>query len=180
MNLKIDKEDLVNRFMKYVAIDTQSDAKSESSPSTEKQKDLSRILHQELQDLGIEAEIDAFGQVYATSCLPIRIKKCRPLPFLRMSIRRRIAAARMSSRSAIATSMASRSSCRMIQHKYLNIENSPFLKDHIGKDIITASGTTLLGADDKAGVASVDVGHHLFETKSRKSARRYTRYIHDR
>lgn len=154
MNLKIDKEDLVNRFMKYVAIDTQSDAKSESSPSTEKQKDLSRILHQELQDLGIEAEIDAFGQVYAT--LPSNTNKKVPTIALFAHVD--------------TAPDCSGTNVKPIRHcnidgkpiilpddptQILNIENSPFLKDHIGKDIITASGTTLLGADDKAGVASL-------------------------
>jgi tripeptide aminopeptidase len=152
--MNIDKEDLVSRFMKYVAIDTQSDPKSEYSPSTEKQKDLSRILHQELQDLGIDAEIDEFGQVYAF--LPSNTGKNVPtIAFF----------------AHVDTAPdCSGTNVKPIRHRnydgkpiilpddpaqILNVENSPFLKDHIGKDIITASGLTLLGADDKADVAAL-------------------------
>lgn len=152
--MNIDKEDLVSRFMKYVAIDTQSDPKSESSPSTEKQKDLSRTLHQELQDLGIDAEIDEFGQVYAS--LPSNTGKNVPtIAFF----------------AHVDTAPdASGTNVKPIRHRnydgkpiilpddpsqILDFENSPYLKNHIGRDIITASGMTLLGADDKAGVAAL-------------------------
>ena len=58
---------VLERFLKYVTIDTQSDPNSDTSPTTEKQKDLGRVLVQELQNMGItDAELDKFGYVYAT------------------------------------------------------------------------------------------------------------------
>ena len=65
--IQINKEALVERFMRYVQIDTQSDPESNSFPTTEKQKDLSKILAAELQTMGLaNVELDEFGYVYAT------------------------------------------------------------------------------------------------------------------
>ena len=65
--ISINKEDIANRFMRYVQVDTQSDPKSGTHPSTEKQKDLSKILVEELKEMGIrDAEMDVYGYVYAT------------------------------------------------------------------------------------------------------------------
>src|SRR5690606_11453548 len=67
MSVEINKSNLTERFMRYVQIDTQSDPKSGLHPSTEKQKDISRILVKELQQIGIlDAQMDAYGYVYAT------------------------------------------------------------------------------------------------------------------
>ena len=65
--ISINKEDIANRFMRYVQIDTQSNPKSSTHPSTEKQKNLSKILVEELKEIGIaDAEMDVYGYVYAT------------------------------------------------------------------------------------------------------------------
>jgi tripeptide aminopeptidase len=65
--IRIDKETLAGRFMRYVQVDTQSDPNSDAYPTTEKQKDLSRMLAAELQQMGLkDAETDAYGYVYAT------------------------------------------------------------------------------------------------------------------
>ena len=65
--IQINKEALIERFMRYVQIDTQSDPESNSFPTTEKQKDLSKILAAELQTMGLlNVELDEFGYVYAT------------------------------------------------------------------------------------------------------------------
>src|SRR5689334_4487641 len=64
--IQIDENSLAERFMRYVMVDTQSDPQSNAQPTTEKQKDLSRILLQELKQLEIPAELDAHGYVYAT------------------------------------------------------------------------------------------------------------------
>jgi tripeptide aminopeptidase len=143
------------RFLKYVKIDTQSDPNSSSQPSTEKQKDLSRILVKELKELGItDAELDAWGYVYAT--IPSNTSKDVPV---------------ICFCAHVDTSPdSSGAHVKPIVHRnydgkdiVLPDDNSvvittsehPYLKKKIGEDIITASGTTLLGADDKAGVAVI-------------------------
>lgn len=79
MDFHINRASLAERFMRYVQIDTQSDPESETFPTTEKQKDLSRLLAQELKDMGVSrVETDAFGYVYAT--LPATSSKTAVIP----------------------------------------------------------------------------------------------------
>ncbi|GGD73769.1 peptidase T [Emticicia aquatilis] len=143
------------RFLKYVQIDTQSDPNSPSNPSTEKQKDLSRLLVQELLDLGItDAHLDEWGYVYAT--IPSNTEKHVPtICFC----------------SHVDTSPdCSGAGVKPLIHfnwdgtdivlpddstQVIKVAEHPDLKEQIGNDIITASGTTLLGADNKAGVAEI-------------------------
>ncbi len=154
---------VTDRFLRYVQVDTQSDPHSKTSPSTEKQKDLSRILVQELQEMGItDAELDAYGYVYAT--LPATSTKPN-IPVICFC-------------SHVDTSPdCSGAGVRPLIHR--NYDGSDVIlpddptqvirqKDHpdlaaqIGNDLITASGTTLLGADNKAGVAEImDAVHYL-------------------
>jgi tripeptide aminopeptidase len=146
---------IAGRFMRYVRIDTQSDPRSTSCPSTEKQKDLSRLLVQELQDLGVvDAELDEWGYVYAT----IPSNSPRPVPAICFC-------------AHVDTSPdCSGSGVKPILHRawdgtpivlpddpsqVITVEAHPYLAERIGDDIVTASGTTLLGADDKAGVAVI-------------------------
>ena len=141
------------RFMRYVRIDTQSDPASPSQPSTTKQKDLSRVLVEELRMIGIpDAELDEHGYVYAT--IPATSQK--PVPVLCFC-------------SHVDTAPdCSGAGVKPILHKnydgrdlilpddpkvIISMKTHPYLRERIGDDIITASGTTLLGADDKAGVA---------------------------
>ncbi len=143
------------RFMRYVQIDTQSDPTSASQPSTEKQKDLSKVLVTELQAMGItDAELDEHGYVYAT--IPSTTDKEVPV---------------LCYCSHVDTAPdCSGAGVKPILHKAYNgsditlpddtsviisTKDHPYLKERIGDDIITASGTTLLGADDKAGVAII-------------------------
>lgn len=143
------------RFLKYVQIDTQSDPNSRSNPSTEKQKDLSRLLVQELLDLGIsDAHLDEWGYVYAT--IPSNTDKNVPtICFC----------------SHVDTSPdCSGAGVKPIVHfnwdgidiilpddstQIIKVSEHPDLKAQVGNDIITASGTTLLGADNKAGIAEI-------------------------
>ncbi|MDR6195275.1 peptidase T [Siphonobacter sp. SORGH_AS_0500] len=154
---------VTDRFLRYVQVNTQSDPHSKTSPSTEKQKDLSRILVQELLEMGItDAELDAFGYVYAT--LPATSGKTN-IPVICFC-------------SHVDTSPdCSGAGVKPLVHK--NYDGSDVIlpddptqvirqKDHpdlaaqIGNDLITASGTTLLGADNKAGVAEImDAVHYL-------------------
>lgn len=153
---------VVDRFLKYVQIDTQSDPNSTSFPSTNKQKDLARVLVEELKMMGLHnAEMDEYGYVYAE--LPSNTNKQVPIIFF---------CAHMDT-----SPDCSGKNVKPIIHKnyqgqnivlpedptqVLTTENHPELKNQIGNDIITASGTTLLGADNKAGVAEImDAIHFL-------------------
>jgi tripeptide aminopeptidase len=154
---------VADRLMRYVQIDTQSDPASTSQPSTEKQKDLSRMLVQELLALGIsDAELDDHGYVYAT--IPATPGK-ENVPVICLC-------------AHVDTSPdASGRGVVPIIHKAWNgsdivlpddptvvisTRDHPYLKERIGDDIITASGLTLLGADDKAGVAIImDLAQYL-------------------
>ena len=143
------------KFLRYVQIDTQSDPNSTANPSTEKQKDLSRLLVEELLAMGItDAHLDEWGYVYAT----IPATTTKPVPVICFC-------------SHVDTSPdCSGAGVKPIIHEYwdgasivlpddstqvIKVEEQPDLKHQIGNDIITASGTTLLGADNKAGVAEI-------------------------
>jgi tripeptide aminopeptidase len=154
--INIDKEDLINRFIRYVKIDTQSDPESEAHPTTEKQKELSRLLHQELIEMGIEdTQTDEFGYVYAM--LPSNSSK------------QNIPAICFCSHVDTAPDCSGTHVKPILHENYdgkdivlpddntqvLKISDAPYLKEHIGHEIITASGLTLLGADDKSGVAII-------------------------
>lgn len=143
------------RFLRYVKVDTQSDPNSTSQPSTEKQKDLSRMLVNELHELGIaDAHLDDHGYVYAT--IPSNTSKKVPVVCFCAHVD--------------TSSDSSGANVKPIIHKnydgsdivlpddtsqVITTNEHPYLLKKIGEDIITASGTTLLGADDKAGVAVI-------------------------
>ena len=146
---------VAEKFLRYVQVDTQSDPNSTAQPSTEKQKDLSRILVAELKQMGVrDAELDEWGYVYAT--IPSNSKKVVPVICFCAHVD--------------TSSDSSGANVKPIVHKQfdgsdmilpddpsvvITIGEHPYLKKKIGEDIITASGTTLLGADDKAGVAVI-------------------------
>ena len=146
---------VVERFIKYTAVDTQSDPSSATCPSSEKQKDLARILVSELLVIGLEdAHVDENGYVYAT--IPSNTEKNVPV---------------ICFCSHMDTSPdCSGANVKALIHKnyqgqniilpddktqVLKMRDHPDLKDQIGNDIITASGKTLLGADNKAGLAEI-------------------------
>ncbi|GAB3416782.1 peptidase T [Niabella aquatica] len=153
---------VADRFLKYVTIDTQSDPHSSSFPSTEKQKNLSRQLVEELHQIGIgDAHLDEYGYVYAT--IPATTTKQVPV---------------ICFCSHVDTSPdCSGAGVKPIVHKnfdgkditlpddpaqVISVRQHPYLKKRIGDDIITASGATLLGADDKAGIAVImDLARYL-------------------
>ncbi|HEY0273359.1 MAG TPA: peptidase T [Chitinophaga sp.] len=155
---------VAERFLRYVQIDTQSDPLSETFPSTEKQKDLGRLLVAELQAMGIsDAHLDEWGYVYAT--LPANTDKTVPVICF---------CAHMDT-----SSDCSGAGVKPIVHYHyagqdivlpddptqvIRTADHPYLLQKTGEDIITASGLTLLGADDKAGVAAImDAVHFLLE-----------------
>ena len=146
---------IVERFVRYVQIDTQSDPESTIFPSTEKQKDLAKLLAKELQAMGLaDAHMDEWGYVYAT--IPANTNKKVPV-------------------ICLCSHMDTAPDCSGFNVKpivHLNYQGQdlvlpddptqiittkehPYLLEKIGDDIVTASGLTLLGADDKAGVAII-------------------------
>lgn len=143
------------RLLRYVQIDTQSDPSSKSFPSTEKQKNLSSILAEELKELGLEdAHMDAHGYVYAT--LPGNNDKPTPV----VCFCSHVDTAPDCSGTHVKPIVHEKYDGKSIvlpddDTQILTIEKYPYLKEKIGDDIITASGTTLLGGDDKSGVAII-------------------------
>jgi len=143
------------RLMRYVQTDTQSDPKSTSFPSTEKQKDLSAILVNELQELGItDAHMDEYGYVYAS--LPSNTDKQVPV----ICFCAHVDTAPDCSGAGVKPLLHRNYDGNDIilpddTTQVISTSDHPYLKHKIGEDIITASGTTLLGADDKAGVAVI-------------------------
>jgi tripeptide aminopeptidase len=153
---------VTERFLRYVVIDTQSDPSSPTCPSTEKQKDLGRLLVRELQEMGLsDAHLDQHGYVYAT--IPANTGKAMPV-------------------ICFCSHMDTSPDCTgkdvnpQIVKNYpggdivlpadpaqvIRTADNPALKDQIGNDIITTDGTTLLGADNKAGLAEImDAAHFL-------------------
>ena len=143
-------------------MDTQSDPESKTYPSTEKQKDLSKILVAELREMGIEdAEMDEFGYVYAT--VPSNTDKNVPV----ICFCSHVDTAPDCSGTNVKPIIHRNYDGGIIQlpddsSQVINPVKFPYLLKHNGKDIITASGKTLLGADDKAGVSIImDLCHYL-------------------
>jgi tripeptide aminopeptidase len=146
---------VTDRFLRYVVIDTQSDASSPSQPSTEKQKNLGRLLAAELLAIGLaDAHLDEHGYVYAT--IPSNVDK--PVPVICFC-----------SHMDTAPDFTGTNVKPQIVRNYaggdirlpgdpqqvIRVDANPALADQIGNDIITTDGTTLLGADDKAGLAEI-------------------------
>ncbi|HNI12190.1 MAG TPA: peptidase T [bacterium] len=145
----------VDRFLKYVKYDTQSDEESTSFPSTEKQKNLSRDLAAELKAMGLaDAHMDEYGYVMAT--LPGNTSKnVDPIAFI----------AHVDTSPAVTGAGVNPVINKNYQggdirlkndsNQIIEVKNNPDLEKMIGFDIITTDGTTLLGADNKAGVAEI-------------------------
>jgi tripeptide aminopeptidase len=146
---------VTERFLRYVTIDTQSDPESPTCPSTEKQKDLGSLLAAELKDMGLaDAHLDAHGYVYAT--IPANTDKKVPVICF-------------CSHMDTSPDCTGRNVKPQIVRNYqggdiilpgdpsqiIRAAEHPALKDQIGHDIVTTDGTTLLGADNKAGVAEI-------------------------
>ncbi len=143
------------RFLKYVKIDTQSDPLSTTFPSTEKQKDLSIILAEELRQIGIkDAHTDEWGYVYAT--IPANVEKKVPV----ICFCAHVDTAPDCSGTHVKPLVHKNYRGEDIilpddKNQVLRMSEYPYLHTQLGNDIITASGTTLLGSDDKAGVAEI-------------------------
>jgi len=157
------------RFLRYVQIDTQSDPLSKSNPSTEKQKDLSKILAEELKQLGVaDAHMDEWGYVYAT--IPSNTEKKVPV----ICFCAHVDTAPDCSGTGVKPIVHSNYQGHDIvlpddTTQVLKPSDYPYLQTQFGNDIITASGKTLLGSDDKAGVAEImDLANFLMKNKDVK------------
>jgi tripeptide aminopeptidase len=144
--------EVVDRFLKYVKIDTQSQNDVEDRyPSTEKQKNLGKVLVDELKELGLKAELDKYGYVYSE--LPSNSDKKVPAIGLiaHMDTSPDAPGAKVKPKIEVYQGGDHKISKKVVIKKVDN----PELKDFAGKTIITADGSTLLGADDKAGIAEI-------------------------
>lgn len=155
---------VTERFLKYVKIDTQSDPDSPTCPSTAKQKDLARVLVQELLEMGItDAHMDENGYVYAT--IPSTTTKKVPV----ICFCSHMDTSPDSSGTNVNPQLHTQYDGRDIvlpndPTQVIRVSEHPSLEKQIGNDIITTDGTTLLGADNKAGVAEImDAAQHLIK-----------------
>ena len=143
---------VLDRFLKYVAFDTKSDEESETCPSTDKQKVLGAELVKEMLEMGIaDAHMDADGYIYGT------IPGDPSLPTIGL-IAHMDTAPDCSGANVKAKVVAFDGSdvcLNETEQIYLKQEEYPELAKHIGKHLVVTDGTTLLGADDKAGVAEI-------------------------
>lgn len=148
------KYTVTERFIRYVQIDTQSDPLSKTFPSTEKQKDLGRLLVQELQAIGItDAELDEHGYVYAT--IPANTSKDVPVICFCSHMDTSSDCSGSNVKPLIHRNYDGSDIALPEDNTVIRAAAHPYLQQKKGDDIITASGATLLGADDKAGVAEI-------------------------
>ena len=150
---------VVDKFLKYVTIDTQSDEDSTTSPSTEKQKDLARLLVGELKEMGAsDVRMDEeYGYVYAT--IPSTLKEGgKEVPVIGFIAHIDTSPA-VSGKDVKPRIVENYDGKDIVLNQELNIilpvEENPELLEYEGKKLIVTDGTTLLGADDKAGVAEI-------------------------
>ncbi|WP_150283354.1 peptidase T [Rummeliibacillus sp. TYF-LIM-RU47] len=147
------KETVIERLIRYAKIDTQSNEESTTTPSTEKQWDLLRVLESELKEIGMEeVSVDEFGYLFAT--LPANTEKDIPtIGFL---------AHVDTATDYTGTNVNPQrhdnydgGDIQLNEKVVLSPKNSPELSNYVGQTLITTDGTTLLGADDKAGIVEI-------------------------
>ena len=147
-------EKILDRFLRYVSVDTQSDENSESQPSSAKQLDLLRMLRDELTAMGVEATLDEYGYVMAT--LPSNIDRKVPVVGFIAHVDTSPDASGANVRPQIIENYDGGDiALKGVPGLFLKPSEFPELLAHKGETIITTDGTTLLGADDKAGVAEI-------------------------
>lgn len=146
---------VLERFLRYVVIDTQSDPASPTCPSTEKQKDLGRLLARELREMGLaDAHLDEHGYVYAT--IPSNTDKHVPvICFCSHMDTSPDCTGRGVKPQIIKNYQGGDIVLPADPAQVIRVSEHPALNDQIGSDIVTTDGTTLLGADNKAGVAEI-------------------------
>jgi tripeptide aminopeptidase len=146
-------EDAAERLLRYVCIDTRSDEESETYPSTPGQLDLLRLLRDELEEVGlVDVTMDEHG--YVTGTLPTTVEHEVPT----IAFFAHVDTAREVSGSGVSPQRVRYEGGEIVlgdSGQVIRPEQSPELGNHVGHELITTDGTTLLGADDKAGVAEI-------------------------
>ena len=147
-------EKILDRFLRYVSVDTQSCEESESQPSAAKELDLLGMLRDELLAMGVKAELDEFGYVMAT--IPSNIDKDAPkLGFIAHVDTAPDASGKDVKPQIIPDYDGGDIALKGVPGLFLKPAEFPELLEHKGETLVTTDGTTLLGADDKAGVAEI-------------------------
>lgn len=147
-------EKILERFLRYVAVDTQSNEESESQPSEAKELDLLKMLAAELQAMGVKAELDQWG--YLMASIPSNIdKSVPPIGFIAHVDTAPDASGKDVKPQIIANYDGGDIPLKGVDGLVMRTQDFPELLAHKGETIITTDGTTLLGADDKAGVAEI-------------------------
>lgn len=155
-HMKIERSySVVERFMRYVQVDTTSDPDSTAFPSTEKQLNLSRILVNELKEMGVE-DVCLNAEGYVIARIPATMQEDVPV----ICFCSHVDTAPDCSGTDVTPILHTEYSGQDIYlpddaEQVIGLSNHPYLQQHIGKSIITASGKTLLGADDKSGIAII-------------------------
>ncbi len=147
-------ENILDRFLRYVAVDTQSDPESDSQPSAAKEFNLLKMLRDELHAMGVEASLDEYGYVMAK--IPSNCGKDVPaVGFIAHVDTAPDASGDNIHPQIIRNYDGSDIPLKGVEGLYLKVSEFPELADYKGQTLITTDGTTLLGADDKAGVAEI-------------------------
>jgi tripeptide aminopeptidase len=149
-----DMEKILDRFLRYVSYDTQSCETSETQPSTDKQLKLLRLLRDELKAMGVDAALDKYGYVMGTLPATPGVKAPK-LGFIAHVDTAPDASGADIKPQIIENYDGGDIALRGVPGLYLKPSEFPELLDHKGQTLITTDGTTLLGADDKAGVAEI-------------------------
>ncbi len=147
-------EKLLDKFLRYVAVETTSDENSETQPSSQKEFDLLRMLQKELQDMGVKADLDEYGYVMAT--IPANSDKEIPaVGFIAHVDTSPDASGKDIKPQIIENYQGGDILLNAEKDIVLRVSEFPEMQQYIGKTMITTDGTTLLGADDKGGVAAI-------------------------
>lgn len=147
-------EKVLDKFLRYVSFDTQSDDNSASTPSTLKQLELQRQLVKELNDLGLETFLSEGGVVY--SHIPSNISKKVPtIGFIAHVDTSPDASGKNVKPRLVSNYDGQDILLNEMENIIMKVSDYPYLKDMVGQDLLVTDGTTLLGADDKAGVAVI-------------------------
>ncbi len=146
----MNKDEALERFLRYVKIDTQSDENSESTPSSLKQLNLAKLLQKELEELGMKAEIDEYGRLY--SHLPG--EKGLETIGLNSHMDTALECSGKDVKPQIIENYDG-GDIRLNEEITMSPKDFPSLNNHLGDDLVVTSGDTLLGGDDKAGIAII-------------------------
>lgn len=147
-------EKILDKFLRYVAVETTSDPDSETQPSSIRQLDLLKMLHKELQNMGIKAELDEYGYVMAT--IPSNVDKDIPaIGFIAHVDTSPDASGKDIKPQIIENYGGGDILLNAEKELYLKVSEFPEMLQYVGNTLITTDGTTLLGADDKGGVAAI-------------------------